>query len=117
MPNGSFVLVKSEDAILAEVNKGNAITVEQDDIHLSFAMRTWCDLVHMPVSFLFERFRYEIFRQFFGPLFYSKICLIFPQQKHLNTLNLALFKKLTTTYLESIPSNEKVLYIPQRQSH
>jgi hypothetical protein len=52
MTNDSFKLVANEEEILALVNEGNAIAVEQDDIRLSFSVRNWCELVHMPVSFV-----------------------------------------------------------------
>jgi hypothetical protein len=52
MTNESFKLVDNEDEILQLVNEGNAIAVEQDDIHLSFSVPDWCELVHMPVSYL-----------------------------------------------------------------
>jgi hypothetical protein len=51
MDNDSFALVESEKEMLRLVNQGNAIAVEQDDIHLSFEVREWCDLIHMPVNF------------------------------------------------------------------
>lgn len=50
MHNDSFLVVNNSTELLDYVNQGRGVAVEQDDLHLSFEVRNWCDLIHLPVS-------------------------------------------------------------------